>query len=65
MVVRIKMVLRQKWLSGFYMLYGDPTVLGLRHKVSHGLLDGWNAAVSRLRQKDPFTLYFLSPRKEL
>jgi hypothetical protein len=28
-------------------------------------LDGWNAAVSRLRQKDPFTLYFLSPRKEL
>jgi len=35
----------------------DPTVSGLRQKVSHGLLDGWNVAVSGLRQKDPFTLY--------
>ena len=36
----------------------DPTVSRLRQKVPHGLLDGWNAAVFGLRQKDPFTLYF-------
>ena len=35
----------------------DRAVSGLRQKVSHGLLDGWNAAVLGLRQKDPFPLY--------
>ena len=40
--------------------YGRQAALVLARvarPLSHGLLDGWNVAVSGLRQKDPFTLY--------